>query len=334
MRALAATIALFLSTTSGATETIPSPSQVFGHQVGADHKLIAYPDVLDYLATVAAASDRVSIEDAGLSTLGNPMQVVVLTSPSNQARLDRLREISRSLAKPAGLTPEESRRLVDEGVVIALVSLTIHSTEVGSTQMVNELVHDFATTDDPERLAWMEDVVLLIMPSINPDGQLMVVDWYNEWLGTEYEGGPMPWLYHTYVGHDTNRDYYALTQKETQAVNQILYHRWFPQVFLDEHQMGPTGARMFVPPQADPLNPEVHSLVFRQADTLGTNMSLRLEEAGKKGVGHNMIFDSYWPGATRNTAWWKNVTGLLSEVASARIASPIYVDPGELRGGS
>ncbi len=334
MRALAATIVLFLSTTSGATETIPKPSEVFGHQVGADHKLIAYPDVLDYLATVAAAADRVSIEDAGFSTLGNPMQVVVLTSPSNQARLDRLREISRSLASPAGLTPEESGRLVDEGVVIALVTLTIHSTEVGSTQMVNELVYDFATTDDPERLAWMEDAVLLIIPSINPDGQLMVVDWYNKWLGTEYEGGRMPWLYHTYVGHDTNRDYYALTQKETQVVNQVLYHRWFPQVFLDEHQMGSTGARMFVPPQADPLNPEVHSLVFRQADTLGTTMSLRLEEAGKKGVGHNMIFDSYWPGATRNTAWWKNVTGLLSEVASARIASPIYVDPGELRGGA
>jgi hypothetical protein len=161
----------------------------------------------------------------------------------------------------------------------------------------------------------------------------MVVDWYNEWLGTDYEGGRMPWLYQHYVGHDNNRDFYMLTQKETQVVNEVIYHRWFPQSFLDEHQMGSTGPRMFVPPQTDPLNEEVHSLIFRQADVLGTNMSFRLEEAGKTGVGHNMIFDSYWPGATRNTAWWKNVTGLLTEVASARIASPIYVDPGELRGG-
>ena len=155
----------------------------------------------------------------------------------------------------------------------------------------------------------------------------------SKWLGTEYEGGRMPWLYHHYVGHDNNRDFYALTQKETQVVNDVLYHRWFPQVFLDEHQMGSTGPRMFVPPQTDPLDPEVHSLVFRMADGIGTNMSRRLEENGKTGVGHNMIFDSYWPGGTRNTAWWKNVTGLLTEVASARIATPIYIDPGELRGG-
>ncbi len=334
MRELVAALILCAAGPTWAADDIPTPAEIFGHEVGADHSLIPYPEVLSYLQTVASASDRVAIEDAGRSTLGNPMQIVILTSPANHARLDRLREIARLLARPGDLSPEDSRRLVEEGKVIALVTCSIHSTEVGSTQMVTELVYDFATTSDPEKLSWMDDVVLLVMPSINPDGQLMVVDWYNEWLGTEYEGGRMPWLYHHYVGHDDNRDFYMLTQKETRVVNDVLYHRWFPQVFLDEHQMGSTGARMFVPPQADPLNPEVHSLIFRQADVLGTNMSLRLEEAGKTGVGHNMIFDSYWPGATRNTAWWKNVTGLLTEVASARIASPVYVDPGELRGDS
>ncbi|MEJ2580860.1 MAG: M14 family zinc carboxypeptidase [Acidobacteriota bacterium] len=312
---------------------IPTPATVFGHEVGADFKLIPYPGVLSYLETVAAESDRVTIEEAGRSTLDNPMKVVILTSPENQANLGRLREIARLIAKPGDLTPEQSENLVDEGKVIALVTCSIHSTEVGSTQMVTEFVYEFATTEDPEKLAWMDDVVLLIMPSINPDGQLMVVDWYNKWLGTEYEGGRMPWLYHHYVGHDNNRDFYMLSQRETKVVNDVLYHRWFPQSFLDEHQMGSTGPRMFVPPQTDPLNEEVHSLVFRQADVLGTNMSFRLEQAEKTGVGHNMIFDSYWPGGTRNTAWWKNVTGLLTEVASARLASPIYIDPGELRGG-
>ncbi len=324
---------VLLSSLASAETTIPTPEEHFGHVIGADHKLIPYPDVLEYLEMIAASSDRVSIEVAGLSTLDNPMKIVVLTSPANHANLDRLREIARLLARPGDLSPEQSAALVEEGKVIALVTCSIHSTEVGSTQMVNEFVHDFATTDDPEKLAWMDEAVLLIMPSINPDGQIMVVDWYDEWLGTEYEGGRMPWLYHYYVGHDNNRDFYMLTQKETRVVNNVLYHRWFPQSFLDEHQMGSTGPRMFVPPQTDPLNEEVHSLVFRQADVLGTNMSFRLEEADKTGVGHNMIFDSYWPGGTRNTAWWKNVTGLLTEVASANIATPIYVDPGELRGG-
>ena len=314
-------------------ESVPSPESVLGRPVGADRFLAPYPDVLAYLRAVAAASQRVSIETVGRSTLDNEMVVVVLTSEANQERLANYRDIARRLAHPDALAPAEAAKLIDEGKVIALITCTIHSTEVGSTQMAMEFVHQIATTEDSDTLSWLDDVILLLMPSINPDGQVMVIDWYNRYLGTEFEGGPMPWLYHHYVGHDNNRDFYMLTQKETRVVNDVLYHRWFPQVFLDEHQMGSTGPRMFVPPQTDPLAPEVHSIIFRQADLLGTNMALRLEEAGKAGVGHNMIYDSYWPGGTRNTAWWKNVTGLLTEVASARIATPIRIEPGELRGG-
>jgi len=335
VRTVASLLVLLSLATSAATRAaaVPAPESFVGHPVGADRQLAPWPKVLEYLRAVDAASDRVSIEVAGRSTLGNEMPVVILTSPANQAKLERYREIARRLAHPEGLSPAEASALVDEGKVIALVSCTIHSTEVGSTQMAMSFVHEVATTSDPDKLAWMDDVVLLLMPSINPDGQVMVRDWYEKQKGTPYEGGPMPWLYHQYVGHDNNRDFYMLTQKETQVVNDVLYKKWHPQAFLDEHQMGSTGPRMFVPPQTDPLAPEVHSLIFRQADLLGTNMARRLEEAGKLGVGQDMIFDSYWPGGTRNTAWWKNVTGLLTEVASARIATPIYVDPGELRGG-
>ncbi|MBZ0111008.1 MAG: hypothetical protein K8J08_00970 [Thermoanaerobaculia bacterium] len=315
---------------------VPSPESFLGHAVGEDRRLAPYPKVLEYLDLVASASDRVSIEEAGTSTDGQRMPIVVLTSAANQGRLERYRQIARSLARP-DLAPVASKAelesLLDEGRAIALVTCTIHSTEVGCTQMAMEFIHDVATTSDAEQLGWLDEVIVLLMPSINPDGQILVVDWYEKYLGTPFEGGQMPWLYQRYVGHDNNRDFYMLTQKETRVVNQVLYHRWFPQVFLDEHQMGSTGPRMFVPPQTDPLDPEVHSLVFRQADLLGTNMSYRLEESGKRGVGHDMIFDSYWPGGTRNTAWWKNVTGLLTEVASARIATPIHIDPSELRGG-
>ncbi|HWM89526.1 MAG TPA: M14 metallopeptidase family protein [Thermoanaerobaculia bacterium] len=312
---------------------VPTPESFLGHRVGEDRKLATWPRVVEYLRLVDAASDRVSIESAGKSTQGNDMPVVVLTSEANQANLERYREIARRLANPEGLSAEQAQALAAEGKTIALVTCTIHSTEVGATQMAMEFVHDVATTRDPRMLAWLDDVILLLMPSINPDGQVMVVDWYNKNLGTPFEGGAMPWLYHQYVGHDNNRDFYMLTQKESQAVNNVLYHRWFPQIFLDEHQMGATGPRMFVPPQADPLAPEVHSLIFRTADLLGTVMSMRLEEGSKLGVGSNMIFDSYWPGGTRNTAWWKNVTGLLTEVASANIGSPLFIEAGELRGG-
>jgi len=325
-------VALIAASLAGAA--VPTPEQYLGHRVGEDGYLAPWPEVVAYHRAVAAASDRVSIESAGTSTLGEDMPVVIVTSPANQAKLPRLREIAKRLANADRLTPAEIDALVEEGRVIVLVTCSIHSNEVGSTQMSMPLVYELATTRDREVLSWLDETVLLLMPSINPDGQVMEVDWYNRWLGTPFEGGSMPWLYHHYVGHDDNRDFYMLTQKETQAVNDLLYHRWYPQVFLDEHQMGSTGPRMFVPPQADPLAEEVSSLIFRQADLLGTAMSMRLEERGKTGVGSDMIFDSYWPGGTRNTAWWKNVTGLLTEVASARRATPVFIDPNELHGSA
>ena len=164
MRTFLAALILCTTIVVPAAAEIPTPAETFGHEVGADRKLIPYPEVLAYLETVAAASERVSIEDAGRSTLDNPMKVVVLTSPENQRNLERLREIARLLAKPGDLSPEESKKLVDEGKVIALVTCTIHATEVGSTQMVTEFVHDFATTEDLEKLAWMDEAVLIVMP--------------------------------------------------------------------------------------------------------------------------------------------------------------------------
>ena len=322
----------FLAVRAQAAE-IPSPESFAGHKIGEDGRLVPYPKVVEYFHKLAAASERVSVEVAGKSTLGNDMLVVVLTSEQNQKNLERYRSIARRLANPDQLTQEDAEKLIAEGKTIVLITCSIHSTEVGSTQMSLEFAYEMARAQDPATLAWLDDVILLLMPSINPDGQVMVIDWYNKYRGTQFEGGRLPWLYHHYVGHDNNRDYYMLTQKETQVVNDVLYHRWFPQVYLDEHQMGSAGPRMFVPPQADPLDPDIPSMIFRLADTLGTGMSLRLEEAGKTGVGHNMIYDSYWPGGTRNTAWWKNVVGLLTEVASARIATPLYIEPGELQGG-
>ncbi len=318
---------------AAAAAQIPSPSAFLGREVGADRYLAPWPEVVRYFQALAAASDRVALDSMGTTTLGNDMPLAIITSPANHARLARYVDVARRLAAPDRLPPGEAEALIVEGKPIVLVTGTIHATEVAATQMAMLLAHELATTEDPEVLGWLEAVILLLAPSINPDGQLMVVDWYNRYLGTEYEGGRMPWLYHHYAGHDNNRDFYMLALAESRAVNEVLYHRFHPQVFLDLHQMGSLGPRMFVPPQTDPLAPEVHPLVFRTADLFGTAMALRLEEAGHTGVGSNMIFDSYWPGGTRNTAWWKNVVGLLTEVASARLATPIFIDPGELRGG-
>jgi hypothetical protein len=312
---------------------IPSPSEFLGFPVGADRKIADYRQIVSYLRALDAASPRVEVQNLGQTTLGEEMIMAVISSERNVRNAKRIREIARRLADPRGLSDADADALVKEGRLVLLVTCNIHSTEIGASQMAMEWAHALATAEDAETKRRLDNVVLLLVPSLNPDGQIMETEWYRKHIGTKFEGSRMPWLYHPFAGHDNNRDWFMLTQKETRALSRVLYHDWFPQVFLDEHQMGSTGPRIFVPPFADPADPDIHPLVFREVNLIGANMALRLEQAGKSGVIYAYSYDAYSPSMTRNTGWWKNISGLLTEVASANFASPVYVAPGELSGG-
>lgn len=311
-----------------------SPSQFLGFEVGADRNLADYKQISDYLRALAASSSRVEIETLGKTTLGKDMIMAVISTEENLRNKARYREIARRLADPRGLSQAQIDALAAEGKSIFLLTCNIHSSEIGSSQMAMEWAYRLATSGDPETLRRLNDVIVLLVPSLNPDGETMITEWYRKYLGTKYEGGPMPWLYHHYVGHDNNRDWYMLTQIETKNVNRMVYHEWFPQFWLDEHQMGSYGPRIYIPPNADPVAKLVNPLVHRGNNLIGATMGWRLEEAGKSGVIYNYSFDAYWPGGTRNTGWWKNMLGVLTEVASARIATPMTISPTELQGGA
>jgi hypothetical protein len=337
-------IALFLSVVaalalaSGAAlpargASAPSPSEFLGFTVGADRTLADYRQIAAYFRALDAASPRVEIEVLGKTTLGEDLFMAVISSEKNISNKKRLQEIARKLADPRGLGDGEASALAREGKVILFITCNIHASEIGASQMAMEWAHALATAEDPRTKKWLDDVVLLLLPSINPDGQIMETEWYRKQLGTKYEGSRMPWLYHHYVGHDNNRDWFMLTQKETKAVSSAVYHEWYPQVWLDEHQMGSTGPRIFVPPYAEPVSPAIHPLVWRDVNLIGANMAFRLEQAGKSGVIYGYAFDAYWPGGTKNTAWWKNISGLLTEVASTRLATPVRIESNELSGG-
>lgn len=312
---------------------VPTPSEFLGFEVGADRKLADYRQIAAYFKALSA-SNRVQIEVLGKTTLGEEMFMAVISTPENLRNKTRYQEIAQKLADPRGLSREQIDSLANDGKGILLLTCNIHSTEIGSSQMAMEWAYKLATTNDPETLRRLNDVIVLLVPSLNPDGQIMVTEWYRKYLGTKYEGGAMPYLYHHYVGHDNNRDWYMLTQIETKNVNRAVYHEWFPQFWLDEHQMGSYGPRIYIPPNADPVAKLVNPLVHRGNNLLGATMGWRLEEAGKSGVIYNYSFDAYWPGGTRNTGWWKNMYGVLTEVASARIATPMQIAPTELQGGT
>ena len=340
MKTLAASlvaVAMSLGAAVGLAQEIappppPSPDAFLGYRLGEDRKLADYHQIVEYLKVLDKASDRLELHRLGRTTLDNEMVMAAISAPRTLEQSLRYREMARKLADPRGVPQEESERIIREGQVIVLVTCNIHSVEIAASQMAMELAYELATTEDPRLLGHLQNVILLLVPSLNPDGQLMEVEWYRKHLDTPHEGGRMPWLYHHYAGHDNNRDFFMLALAETRLINRVLYHEWFPQIYLDEHQMGSSGPRLFVPPFSDPLNQNIPPLIWRMADLIGTNMALRLEQEGRPGVIDSYAYDGYWPGGSMNTAWWKNVVGVLTEMASARMASPIYVDENELAG--
>jgi hypothetical protein len=188
--------------------------------------------------------------------------------------------------------------------------------------MVVELVHRLATESSPAVKKILDNVIFVLVPSLNPDGQIMVTDWFNKNLDTPFATSQIPYLYHPYVGHDNNRDMYMFTQKESQLTAKLLWHDWFPSVWLDEHQQGSGGARIFVMPATDPINPNVHPLIYRWNGILGQSQAAALEAAGKEGIIYNSTYTNFWQGAMAWSGWWHNQVGLLTEVASVRVAAP------------
>ena len=312
---------------------IPTPEAAFGFPMGADRELADWPGLQRYFETVAAASDRVEIVDAGPSTDGRRLIAAVVSSPENIARLEQIRANALRLADPRTLDEPAAMALAERQPVIVALGMSIHATEIGATQAAPELLHTLATSQDPEVLRSLREVVLILFPSLNPDGHVITVDWYRQWKGTEFEGSNMPWLYHRYVGHDLNRDAFMMNMAENRSLADFFYRRWHPQVFLTMHQMGPRGARFFVPPNLDPIDRNYDPLIWRTAGLLGHAMALSLEQDGHSGVLQNALYDYYWPGYEDSAPLGHNTVTILTEAASVRIASPITVAPDQLTGG-
>jgi hypothetical protein len=316
---------------AGPPPALPTPEQFLGFRVGTDAKLARWDRIVEYFALVEGASDRVRVRELGKSTEGHAFIALEIAAPDTLKRLDYYRGLQRRLYFQDGVPTDAQRdEIFQAGKAVVLVTCSMHSTEVGATQMTLELVHRLATESSPRVKHVLDNVIFLLVPSLNPDGQIKVVDWYNKNLGTEFEASSMPWLYQKYVGHDNNRDMYMFTQVESQLTAKLLWHDWFPSVWLDEHQQGTTGSRIFVMPATDPINPNVHPLVYRWNGLFGQSQGAALEAAGKDGVIYNSTYTNFWQGAMAWSGWWHNQVGLLTEVASVRIASPTEQQRAEL----
>ncbi len=322
MKSLLALTLAFLG--CAAAQPIPTPEQFFGFPIGADKKLARWDKIVEYFEKVASVSDRVKIHTLGLTTQNHPFVMLEISGAGTLKNLDHYKQLERKLYFQGGAPSDAERNeIFKDGKAVILITNNIHSTEIGASQMVIEAVYRLATEDSPTVRKILDNVVLLLVPSLNPDGQIMVVDWYNKYVGTPQEGGPMPYLYHPYAGHDNNRDMFMFSQPESKMTAQVLWHDWFPAIWLDEHQMGNTGARIFTMPATDPINPNVHPLIYRLNTIYGQAQAAALEAEGRTGIIHNATYTNFWEGAMAWSGWWHNQVGLLTEVASARIATPV-----------
>jgi hypothetical protein len=330
-----ATIALAPTLASAQTpepDAVPSPASYLGYEVGSDRRLADWSEITSYLSVLANASDRVKLDTLGETTLGRPFIALTISSAANLRRLDHYLEVQRKLADPRRVETEiEAAELIREGRTVVLITCGIHSTEVGGYQMSMRLAHKLAVGADETTQQILDEVILLLVPSLNPDGSQLVVDWYESTLGEAWEGSGPPFLYHHYVGHDNNRDWYAFTQVETQHTVGKLHNVWHPQIVHDVHQMGSRGARFFIPPWTDPVEPNVDPLLVAGINALGTAMAWEMYGQGKTGIVVNAIFDAWTP--ARAYQHYHGGVRILTETASARIATPIEVPFDSLEGG-
>ncbi|MFK7830790.1 MAG: M14 metallopeptidase family protein [Congregibacter sp.] len=322
-RLLAASTALFFAL--GTHAQPQSPEQMFGFQPGDDYKLASYEQIDAYFRQLAQKSDRVQLREIGQSVLGRPLLLLTISSADNLANLDRYRSISEQLAR-ARVDEDSADALAREGKAVVWIDGGLHATELAHGQMTPLLAHRVATEESAEMQAIRDNVIFLLMPNMNPDGLEIVRKWYVSQLGTPFEQTNPPELYHHYVGHDNNRDFFMNNMPESKAVAEVIYNEWYPQIIYNQHQSSPGYARIVIPPYSDPVNPIIHPGVTTGLNEIGSAMGNRFALDKMPGAISDVGYSMWWNGGMRTVPYFHNMIGILTETGHTS-PSPRYYDP-------
>ena len=321
--ALAAVI-LVSSPRPAAAQTVPTPESVLGHKPGDDFYLASYDDSRDYFHRLAASSNRIKLISVGKTTRGLDWEIALISSPQNLAKLDQYKSISQRLALARGLNDAAAQALAREGKAIVHIDGGMHSSEVAGAQQSILLAYKLvATQGDPEVDAILDNVIVMLWPTLNPDGQNEIVAWYRKNLGTPYEVSPLPDLYQEYVGHDNNRDGYMNNMLESREVTRAELE-FSPVVFYCHHQSAPFPTRIFIPPFTEPISSNIHPLMMRWLNVLGINMGAYLDEHQMPGAVHRVGYDNWYPGFQDFTGIFRNSISFFTETALYRYATPQF----------
>lgn len=311
---------------------VPTPKSVLGFQPTDDKTIADWSQITNYFQKLDKQSDKVLVREIGKTTLGKPLIVAFISSAENIKNLEKLRQINAKLANPNLIKDSaELENILKSGKTIVSISCSIHSTEIVASQMSMNLAYELATGTDDTTKEILDNTILLLIPSSNPDGIDIVANWYRKTLGTKSEGTTPPELYHHYAGHDNNRDWFMMNLKETQLITKLYWQEWFPQIVYDVHQQGQNSSRFTIPPFFDPPNPRLAPSILREVGLIGYKMAADLQAENFAGVATNASYDTWWHGGFRSAPYYHNSIGILSEAASANLMSPTKISEDELK---
>jgi len=315
-------LVLFLSFL-GFSQAVPKPEDVLGFKVGADYHLATYTQAIGYFKKLEESSKRIKLFDMGKTSMGQAMTYAIISSEENMANLEKYKQIIKRLSLAKGLSDTEAENLAQEGKAVVYIDGGLHAAECAPAQHNIQLAYDLVTAKDPRTLRILNDIIIILVFA-NPDGMNILAEWYHPNVGTPFEVSPMPWLYHKYAGHDNNRDSYIANLVETQNLSRLVNKEWYPVILYNHHQTAPFPARIWTPPNSEPTNPNVHPLIVRWQNLIGSAMGAAFDEEGKEGAISRIIFDTWYPGYVTQVVDSHNIISILTETALYRYATPHF----------
>jgi len=304
-------------------QEITPPEKVLGFKVGADYHLATYEQAIDYFRVLESESGRIKLFEIGKTSMGKPMIYAVISSEENMKNLEHYRSICEKLSLVKVKDEKEAQELAKKGKAIVYIDGGLHATECAPAQQ-NILLAYTLVSGNCEKIKRILNDVILVLVFANPDGMDIVADWYKRNLDTPYEVSSIPWLYHKYIGHDNNRDSYMVTQLETKHLTKIANQIWYPLILFNQHQTAPFPARIWIPPNSEPTNPNVHPMIMRWQNLIGSAMGKAFDEQGKEGAISRIHFDSWYPGYVTQVVEGHNIPSILTETALYRYATPHF----------
>ncbi len=302
---------------------VTAPENYLGFKPGADFHLANYEQAIGYFEKIASESKRMLVLDMGPTSEGRRMKYAVISSEENIEKLDLYKEINKKLSLYRGISEEEARRLADQGKAVIWIDCGLHATEASPAQHALQLAYDIVTGEDRSTRLIRENVIFLLVFA-NPDGLTLISDWYMKNVGTKYETSRMPELYQKYAGHDNNRDSFIANLQEVKNMNRATCQEWFPEILYNLHETAPFPARIWMPPESEPMNPNLHPIIVRWKNLIGAAMGKAFEEANQPGAISRISFDSWYPGYVTQFVDGHNIPSILTETANFRYATPNY----------